>query len=89
MTKRFSTVVPVLCLAAVLTLPTAAHHSFGAEYDVNQPITVTGVLTKVEWTNPHTHIDPHRPETPPSQRTTDNIYTRRTTPSVPPTRGRV
>src|SRR6266513_2787467 len=34
----------------------AAHHSFGAEYDVNRPITLTGVITKVEWTNPHSHF---------------------------------
>jgi hypothetical protein len=34
----------------------AAHHSFGAEYDANKPITLTGVVTKVEWTNPHTHF---------------------------------
>ena len=33
-----------------------AHHSFGAEYDANKPITLTGVVTKVEWTNPHTHF---------------------------------
>jgi hypothetical protein len=31
----------------------AAHHSFVAEYDRNQPVTVTGVVTKVQWTNPH------------------------------------
>jgi len=43
-------------LGALLAVPAAAHHSFGAEYDVNQPITLTGTLTKVEWTNPHTHI---------------------------------
>jgi len=43
-------------LCALVAAPAAAHHSFGAEYDVNQPITLTGVLTKVEWTNPHTHI---------------------------------
>jgi hypothetical protein len=29
------------------------HHSFVAEYDSNQPVKVTGVVTKVEWTNPH------------------------------------
>src|SRR5262245_45853027 len=53
-TKRVATVV--LLLGAFVAPPLAAHHSFGAEYDVAKPITLTGVLTKVEWTNPHTHI---------------------------------
>ena len=38
---------------AVLATPALAHHSFAAEYDVKQPITMTGSVTKVEWLNPH------------------------------------
>jgi hypothetical protein len=34
----------------------AAHHSFGAEYDDKQPITITGVVTRIDWTNPHSYI---------------------------------
>jgi hypothetical protein len=31
-----------------------AHHSFAAEFDASKPITVTGTVTRIEWTNPHT-----------------------------------
>jgi hypothetical protein len=48
----------VLACAGIFVgaLPTWAHHSFAAEYDSNQLITLTGKITKVEWTNPHIYI---------------------------------
>jgi DNA/RNA endonuclease YhcR with UshA esterase domain len=45
-----------VALAAVMTAPIAAHHSWTADYDGGKPVTVKGVVTKVEWTNPHTHF---------------------------------
>jgi hypothetical protein len=30
-----------------------AHHAFDTEFDAKKPVTLTGVVTKVEWTNPH------------------------------------
>ena len=39
-----------------LTVPVFAHHSWTAEYDSKKPVAVNGVVTKVEWTNPHTHF---------------------------------
>jgi|SRR5215467_15202090 len=35
---------------------TLAHHALAGEYDLNQSITVTGTVTKVEWSNPHVRV---------------------------------
>ena len=42
--------------AVCLTAPPAAHHSCTADYDGGKPVTVKGVVSKVEWSNPHTHF---------------------------------
>ncbi|NOT24755.1 MAG: hypothetical protein HOP16_01520 [Acidobacteria bacterium] len=38
------------------TVPGAAHHSFEVEYDSKKPVEGTGVVSKVEWTNPHMRV---------------------------------
>ncbi|MDG2175442.1 MAG: DUF6152 family protein [Gammaproteobacteria bacterium] len=44
----------ILALAlAISGFSVSAHHSFAAQYDINQPIILLGKVTKVEWTNPH------------------------------------
>lgn len=43
-----------LCLLALLApLAARAHHSFAAVFDAQQPVKVTGTITRVEWQNPH------------------------------------
>jgi hypothetical protein len=59
--RRFyywSTVLTVLALTLVAK-PVEAHHSFAAEFDSTKSLTIEGVITKVDWINPHGwwHID--------------------------------
>jgi uncharacterized protein DUF6152 len=53
-----SRVLAVLVAVAVVSsaMPVFAHHSFAAEFDSAKPVTLTGVVTKVEWMNPHTYF---------------------------------
>lgn len=44
----------VAVLVLLSASPLAAHHNFRAEFDINSPFRVTGTVTRVEWTNPHT-----------------------------------
>ena len=47
----------LICLVLFsITVPVLAHHSFAVDYDVKKPVKLQGVVTKVEWTNPHAHV---------------------------------
>ena len=53
MTRTWLTALPALLLVATTA---AAHHSFGVAFDAAKTVTLTGTITKIEWTNPHTHV---------------------------------
>jgi hypothetical protein len=50
-----SVVASIVALLASL-VPVQAHHAFAAEFDAAKPVTLTGTVARVAWTNPHAHF---------------------------------
>lgn len=63
MSPRFLFLIASLAFLAS-GLPLAAHHAFSNEYDESKPITLEGVVTRVDWENPHVHyyVDVAQPD---------------------------
>jgi hypothetical protein len=51
-----TSVLTLIGAASMISTQVLAHHSFAAEFDRNKPVTLEGVVTKVEWQNPHTRL---------------------------------
>jgi hypothetical protein len=45
-----------LGLALLAVMPAVAHHSFDVDYDTTKIANMTGVVTKLDWTNPHAYL---------------------------------
>lgn len=53
---RAQLLVMFVAVGGAATVPLLGHHSFAAEYDSNQPVKFTGVVTKLDWMNPHVYF---------------------------------
>ena len=52
---RSAVAILVVALALHVSAPSlGAHHSFSAEFDAKRPFKMSGIVTKIEWQNPHT-----------------------------------
>jgi hypothetical protein len=62
--KSKSRILAVLTGLALSALPVWAHHSFAAEFDAKRPLKLEGVVTRMEWINPHAwiHMDVKEPD---------------------------
>ena len=55
MKVKLAVAISMLGLIAYV-MPMLAHHSVESEYDVSKMVTIQGVVTKIEWSNPHTYF---------------------------------
>jgi hypothetical protein len=54
--RGMKAVAALLLGLLVAAVSVSAHHSFAAEFDSDKPVTLSGTVVKIDWTNPHIHV---------------------------------
>ena len=56
MRYRLSSLLLAVAIGVTATATLLAHHSVPGQFDVSKPMTLKGVITKVDWINPHIYV---------------------------------
>ena len=63
---RTAILMATVAMSLIVLAPqsASAHHSFAAEFDASQPVTLRGTITRMEWINPHAwiHVEVKKPD---------------------------
>ena len=64
MERRIASALLAAGVIAAAVVPVLAHHSFAAEFDAKQPVTLKGSVTQMDWVNPHSwiHLEVKNPD---------------------------
>ena len=54
--KRCALLFGIAAIVGATAVPLSGHHPFSDEYDWKKPVTLKGTVEKIEWTNPHVHL---------------------------------
>ncbi len=54
--NRISVFAAISTAVLMVATPAQGHHAFSAQYDVDKPASLTGVVVKIEWLNPHAYF---------------------------------
>lgn len=54
--SRLSVLAAGAILLGFTAAPAFAHHQFSAEFDAKKPVTLSGTISKVNWSGPHAHL---------------------------------
>jgi len=56
MRYRLGSVVVAAAIAVIAAATLVAHHSVPGQFDVSKPMTLKGVISKIDWINPHIYV---------------------------------